>query len=119
MPDGKEAEMFLSGRGIAAGALGVALSGAVAPVESQTLDRDGALKLNQIQVIRTHNSYHAGIPPNEAKLWEMKDPDVFRGLTTSTKLSRANSIAACARSSSISSPIARAAASRIPRGHAW
>ncbi len=80
MPDGKEAGMFLSGRGIAAGALGVALSGAVAAVECQTPDRDGALKLNQIQVIGTHNSYHAGIAPSEQKLWEMKDPDVFRGL---------------------------------------
>jgi hypothetical protein len=80
MPDGKETEMFLSGRGIAVGALGVALSGAVAAVECQALDRDGALKLNQIQVIGTHNSYHAGIAPSEQKLWEMKDPDVFRGL---------------------------------------
>ena len=80
MPDGKEAEMFLSGRGIAAGALGVALSGAVAAVECQTPDGDGALKLNQIQVIGTHNSYHASFAPSERKLWEMKDPDVFRGL---------------------------------------
>ncbi len=72
--------MFLSDRGIAVGALGVALSGAVAAIECQAPDRDGALKLNQIQVIGTHNSYHAGVPPNEAKLWEMKDPDVFRGL---------------------------------------
>lgn len=29
---------------------------------------DSSLKLNQIQVIGTHNSYHAGLPPNE-KLW--------------------------------------------------
>ena len=26
------------------------------------------LKLNQLQVIGTHNSYHTGIPPSEAKL---------------------------------------------------
>jgi hypothetical protein len=58
----------------------VALSGAVAAVECRTLDRDTALKLNQIQVIGTHNSYHAGIAPSEQKLWEIKDPDVFRGL---------------------------------------
>jgi hypothetical protein len=31
---------------------------------------DAALKLNQIQVIGTHNSYHVGIAPNEAKLWQ-------------------------------------------------
>ena len=31
---------------------------------------DAELKLNQIQVIGTHNSYHAGIAPNETKLWQ-------------------------------------------------
>lgn len=29
---------------------------------------DNTTKLNQIQVIGTHNSYHAGLPPNE-KTW--------------------------------------------------
>jgi len=72
--------MFISGRGIAVSALGVALSGAVAAVECQTLDHDGTLKLNQIQVIGTHNSYHSGIAPSEQKMWEIKYPDVFRGL---------------------------------------
>ena len=72
--------MFLHGRGIAVSVLGIALSGAVAAVECQALDRDGTLKLNQIQVIGTHNSYHAGIPPSERKLWEIKDPEVFKGL---------------------------------------
>jgi hypothetical protein len=33
---------------------------------------DAPLKLNQIQVIGTHNSYHAGIAPNESKLWQAK-----------------------------------------------
>jgi hypothetical protein len=61
-------------------ALGVVLSGTVAALECQALDRIGSLKLNQIQVIGTHNSYHAGIAPNEAKLWQMKDPEVFMGL---------------------------------------
>jgi hypothetical protein len=31
-----------------------------------------ALKLNQIQVIGTHNSYHAGIAPNETKVWQTR-----------------------------------------------
>ncbi len=29
---------------------------------------DDAVKMNQIQVIGTHNSYHAGLAPSEAKL---------------------------------------------------
>jgi hypothetical protein len=38
------------------------------------------LKINQIQVIGTHNSYHAGIAPNEAKLWQAKYADAYKGL---------------------------------------
>jgi hypothetical protein len=41
---------------------------------------DGALKLNQIQVIGTHNSYHAGIAPNESKIWQAKYADAYKGL---------------------------------------
>ena len=72
--------MLFHGRGIAVSVLGIALRGALVAVECQALDRDGALKLNQIQVIGTHNSYHAGIPPSERKLWEIKDPEGFNGL---------------------------------------
>ena len=59
---------------------GVALGGTVAMVECQELDRDGTLKLNQIQVIGTHNSYHAGFAPSAAKVWQMKSPAAFQGL---------------------------------------
>jgi len=38
------------------------------------------IKLNQIQVIGSHNSYHAGIAPNEAKVWRTKYPGSFNGL---------------------------------------
>jgi hypothetical protein len=41
---------------------------------------EGALKLNQIQVIGTHNSYHAGLPPNEAKWLAQKNPKAAAGL---------------------------------------
>ena len=71
--------MSLSGR-IAGFALGAVLGGAGAAAECQALDRHGNLKLNQIQVIGTHNSYHAGIPPSEAKLWQMQNPESFAGL---------------------------------------
>src|ERR1700758_1752979 len=39
-----------------------------------------ALKINQIQVIGTHNSYHAGIAPNESKLWQDKYAEAYKGL---------------------------------------
>ena len=45
----------------------------------QTPD-DATLKINQIQVIGTHNSYHAGIAPSEAKLWQAKYADAYKGL---------------------------------------
>jgi len=38
------------------------------------------LKLNQIQVIGTHNSYHAGIAPSESKIWRTKYADAYKGL---------------------------------------
>jgi hypothetical protein len=47
---------------------------------SQSPAGDTALKLNQIQVIGTHNSYHAGIAPNEAKLWQAKYAQAYQGL---------------------------------------
>ena len=47
---------------------------------AQAPGADGALKLNQIQVIGTHNSYHAGIAPNESKLWQTKYANAFKGL---------------------------------------
>ena len=47
---------------------------------SSAQDSGDMLKLNQIQVIGTHNSYHAGIPPNASKLWQEKNPQLFDGL---------------------------------------
>lgn len=38
------------------------------------------IRLNQIQIIGTHNSYHAGFAPSEAKFWQQKAPKVFEGL---------------------------------------
>ncbi len=38
------------------------------------------VKLNEIQVIGTHNSYHAGLPPSEAKLFLDRNPQVFQAL---------------------------------------
>jgi hypothetical protein len=38
------------------------------------------LTLNQIQVIGTHNSYHAGLAPSEAKLMLEKNPELYHAL---------------------------------------
>lgn len=38
------------------------------------------LRINQIQVIGTHNSYHAGFAPSAATLWQEKNPSEFNGL---------------------------------------
>lgn len=42
--------------------------------------RNDELKINQIQVIGTHNSYHAGFAPSAQKLWEERNPKGFSGL---------------------------------------
>ena len=38
------------------------------------------IRLNQIQVIGTHNSYHAGFPPSAEALWKIKNPVAYQGL---------------------------------------
>ncbi len=51
-----------------------------APALTLAQTSDSSLKLNQIQVIGTHNSYHAGIAANEARVWQAKYPDAYRAL---------------------------------------
>jgi hypothetical protein len=41
---------------------------------------DASVRINQIQVIGTHNSYHAGLLPGIAKLLMQKNPKEFAGL---------------------------------------
>ena len=38
------------------------------------------VKINQIQVIGSHNSYHAGLAPSEARLMMQKNPKIFPAL---------------------------------------
>ena len=73
--------MFVTSRAAlttAAFATGVAAAFSLAYCQSTSETTE--IKLNQIQVIGTHNSYHAGIAPNEAKLWQAKYADAFKGL---------------------------------------
>jgi hypothetical protein len=72
--------MLLKNASMAILVLGVTLGGTVATVECQELDRDGALKLNQIQLIGTHNSYHAGIAASESRLWKIRALSAWEGL---------------------------------------
>jgi Phosphoinositide phospholipase C, Ca2+-dependent len=41
---------------------------------------NAAVKINQIQVIGTHNSYHAGLAPGEARLLIEKNPKLYQAL---------------------------------------
>ena len=59
-------------------AVSAALCSSIA--QAQVPATDSMLKLNQIQVIGTHNSYHAGIASNESKLWQEKYADAYKGL---------------------------------------
>ena len=38
------------------------------------------IRLNQIQIIGTHNSYHSGFAPSASKLWQQKNPKAYAGL---------------------------------------
>ncbi len=53
-----------------------------APADAPTIASlpPGTVKMNQIQVIGTHNSYHAGIAPSETKIWQQKYPQAYKGL---------------------------------------
>ena len=52
---------------------------AMAQQDSQAA-QDKLVHLNQIQVIGSHNSYHAGFAPSERKYMEMKNPKALRSL---------------------------------------
>lgn len=41
---------------------------------------NASVRMNQIQVIGTHNSYHAGLAPSEAKLMQTRNPKVYQTL---------------------------------------
>src|SRR5258707_1395133 len=58
----------------------MALCAAAPAFIAQSAPARDAVKLNEIQVIGTHNSYHAGLPPGEAKLFLDRNPQVFQSL---------------------------------------
>jgi hypothetical protein len=74
--------MFLrSAIQIAVGATALAMSQVVmAEQHDSQAAQDKIVHLNQIQVIGSHNSYHAGFAPSERKYLEMKNPKTLRSL---------------------------------------
>jgi hypothetical protein len=50
------------------------------PCLAAAANANDSLRINQIQVIGTHNSYHAGLASSEAKLLEQKNPKLFQAL---------------------------------------
>lgn len=59
---------------------GAAALAMVSPAFSQQAAQDAKVRVNQIQVIGSHNSYHAGFAPSERKYLEMNSPKTLRGL---------------------------------------
>jgi hypothetical protein len=62
---------------IAAGAAACVLAASAA---AWAAGSDDSVRINQIQVIGTHNSYHAGLTPGVAKLLKATNPKAFDGL---------------------------------------
>jgi hypothetical protein len=61
--------------------LATLLAGLSASAFAQTQAvQDQQVHMNQIQVIGTHNSYHAGFAPSEAKLMQQMNPKAFEAL---------------------------------------
>lgn len=58
----------------------LALCAAAPAFAAEPASPRGAVKLNDIQVIGTHNSYHAGLAPSEAKLMQERNPQVYQAL---------------------------------------
>ena len=48
--------------------------------QSTVVQQDRTVRINQIQVIGSHNSYHTGIAPSERKLIEQQNPKAMRAL---------------------------------------
>ncbi len=47
---------------------------------AQSPSGDGTVRINQIQVVGTHNSYHSGLPPSAGKVLAQKNPKAFAAL---------------------------------------
>jgi hypothetical protein len=48
--------------------------------QTSAVKQDQSIRINEIQVIGSHNSYHTGIAPSERKLIEQQNPKAMRAL---------------------------------------
>ena len=58
----------------------IAMSGLALAQQTTAAQQDQRVHVNQIQVIGSHNSYHAGFPPSARKLMGMKSPEGLHAL---------------------------------------
>jgi hypothetical protein len=65
---------------LAAAAVAGLFAAMAPPAVSATPDANEGLRINQIQVIGSHNSYHAGLTPGVTKLLQASNPKAFDGL---------------------------------------
>ncbi len=72
--------MFRSAIGIVAGATLIASASAGIAQQTTQAAQDKVVRINQIQVIGSHNSYHSGFAPSERKYLETKNPKALRAL---------------------------------------
>ena len=72
--------MFRSAMKAATAAAVTMVSYAGAAQQMTQAQQDRVVKINQIQVIGSHNSYHAGFAPSERKYLEMKNPKALYSL---------------------------------------
>jgi hypothetical protein len=72
--------MIRDGIRVVAGVAVLAIGHAAMAQHATQVAQDKVVRLNQIQVIGSHNSYHAGFAPSERKYLEMKNPATLRGL---------------------------------------
>lgn len=72
--------MFRSAIGKVAGVAFAAVASTGVAQQTTQAAQDKVVRLNQIQVIGSHNSYHSGFAPSERKYLEMKNPKALRAL---------------------------------------
>ncbi len=72
--------IFRSAMQVFVGAAVLAVGHTATAQQSSQAAQDKVVRVNQIQVIGSHNSYHAGFAPSERKYLEMKNPKALRGL---------------------------------------
>ncbi len=67
-------------RGIGMATVMIVVAGVAVAQQTTQVAQDKIVRVNQIQVIGSHNSYHTGFAPSERKYLESKNPKALRAL---------------------------------------